>query len=338
MDFSYLTSTKTSSADYTDKIAGKGSVANFDIDSYAKKTTVNGVIKNILSSDYNTEKEINSMKTTKPGTIQSSALILNGANVSKYLSNNPVDYMSYVYKKMDQNFTSYGTRMRIIGEVSNEQSKDKLYQNPSGANPFYETVGAASGGIAVSVNPKTNFGYYFEIAALTEANVNNYSGQDINNVFFYKLGKGSETKAIPKVLWSGLTQIVVDDGNFTGQSRQVGEQYTTVYDLAIEYERFDLKCLRFYLYINDKLIAIVEDKDPLIKNNRANAYNSFALFTRANSKIMFENVHALGSNSSRNPDFELNAPINSVFGGKSLNTNSAFKKFSISGVTNSKLL
>jgi hypothetical protein len=60
---------------------------------------------------------------------------------------------------------------------------------------------------------------------------------NIYNIIFYKLKqKSGTTEAVPIRLWAGLTQILVDSGTFVGQSRIIGEEATTVYDLAIEYE------------------------------------------------------------------------------------------------------
>ena len=56
--------------------------------------------------------------------------------------------------------------------------KDKT-QTPSGTTPYYtvngRNIGGSSGGLAIWVDPKTNCGYYFEIVALTEVDVNVYN-------------------------------------------------------------------------------------------------------------------------------------------------------------------
>ena len=59
------------------------------------------------------------------------------------------------------------------------------------------SIGGGSGGLGLLVNPETNNGYYFEIIALTENNVESYlnlnengkSNISINNVVFYKIKK-----------------------------------------------------------------------------------------------------------------------------------------------------
>jgi hypothetical protein len=134
--------------------------------------------------------------------------------------------------------------------------------------------------------------------------------------------------AIPVRLWSGLSSIIVDDGNFAGQSRVISEELTTVYDLAIEYE--DINSIRrFYLYLNDTQIAVVDDPKPLPLNNA----NNVALFTRGSSHCMFENVYALAHNYSQNSEVSLGPIANEVFTNKTdISSNEAFRKYSINGI------
>jgi hypothetical protein len=134
--------------------------------------------------------------------------------------------------------------------------------------------------------------------------------------------------AIPVKLWSGLSSIIVDDGNFAGQSRVIAEELTTVYDLAIEYEDLD-KSRRFYLYLNDTEIAVVDDFAPLPLNNA----NNMALFTRGSSHCMFENVYALANNYSQNSGKSLGPIANEIFTNKTdISSNEAFRKYSINGI------
>jgi hypothetical protein len=100
---------------------------------------------------------------------------------------------------------------------------------------------------------------------------------------------GLDAIAVPQILWRGLTEIIVDDGKFTGQSRMVAGTGKTVYDLSAEY--IDIaSSRRFYLYLNDKQVAVVDDPEPLPD------YNNIALFVRGSSRCMFENVYALSDN------------------------------------------
>lgn len=242
----------------------------------AKTTTRNGIIKNFLANVYTEESTVNRLFATQTGTIQSSALVMNGSNSSP--DDTTPGFVSYVYKKLDDRFVHFGTRLRIVGRVTNDESRG---QSPFGLNTYYtasgETVdkqisiGGASGGIAVLLNPETNNGYYFEIAALTDSKLNQYKDADnIHNVIFYKVERnitatdtavGDSEKAIPVKLWGGVANILVDDGQFTGQFRMATEENPTVYDLAVEYQKIG-KTLRFYLYINNNLVATVDDENP----------------------------------------------------------------------------
>ena len=305
----------------------------------AQKSTRNGIIKNFLSSTYLTETAVNNMKTTQTGTVQSSALIVEGPAFGT--TETPINFLSYVYKPLTNKFKHFGTRMRIIGKVENNESRG---QTPIGTGTYYVVtgsqpnqninVGGGSGGLAVMLNPETNNGYYFEIVALTENNINDYTNasDNLHNLVFYKIGKDpSSTNAIPIKLWGGLSNIIVDDGKFTGQYRMVGEQNPTVYDLAVEYEDLG-STRRFYLYINNKLITTVDDTNPLP------IYNNMALFTRGSSRCMFENIYALTNNYSQNTVFALDTPVISAIEDSEINANESFSKYAMSGVVQSTFL
>jgi len=326
-------------------------------------TTISGVIKNIFTT---TDQAV-------PATVQSSALVMNGPSFSS--SQNPVDYVSYVYKQLSTRYTHFGTRTRIIGSIGNGSGYD---QQPVGNSTMYslkettypktitnadgttttvnvtskaQVLGGSSGGIAILIDPTTNNGYYFEIAALTNNNVNNYSGSvPINNMFFYKIQRSATAtsdgdKAIPNVLWSGLAPIIVDDGNFTGQSRMMNETSPTVYDLAVEYERISATTKKFYLFINGQVVATVEDKSALPENNSSTT--NVALFTRGSSKLMFENVYGLVKNYSQTNDALLDVPVGNdtakAFGYGSdhlglISVTDSFRKYAMSGIVNGAYL
>ncbi len=306
----------------------------------AKKTTRNGVIKNFLSSVQLSEEKANTLSTAQAGTVQSSALVMNGPNFSA--SELPIDFISYVHKPMSDSFKHFGTRTRIIGRIENSLNRA---QTPTGSSTYYTasssnisgsspesniTIGGASGGIGVLVNPETNFGYYFEIAALTEDNVKSYSG--MQNLFFYKINKSSTSNnAIPVRLWSGWSSIIVDDGIFTGQGRLVSQENPTVYDLSVEYKDVGSK-REFFLYINNKIVATVIDDNPLP------IYNSMALFVRGSSRMMFENVYAITNNYSENSGYSLNTPVEEAFTYNEISMNEAFQKYAISGMVQSTYL
>ena len=304
----------------------------------AKENVRTGVIKNFLSHSYINESENNTNKSTQVGSVQSSALVMSGPSFSSIEPS--LNFVSYQYKPLDNKYKHFGTRMRIIGKIEISETKE---QTPIGSVPYYVLPGiqpnqqlnisGGSGGIAVMINPETNVGYYFEIIALTEKNVSKYSSDinNLHNVIFYKVYSDPTGKAVPIKLWGGLSNIIVDDGKFTGQSRMIGEQNPTVYDLAVEYE--DVGSTRkFYLYINNNLIKVVNDSSPLP------IYNNIALFVRGGSKCMFENVYALANNYSQNTSFALETPVSAAFGDEHITANESFRKYAMSGIVQSTYL
>jgi hypothetical protein len=311
----------------------------------ARQSARNGIIKNFMATSYLTETDVNSLLSTQSGTIQSSALVFNGPSFKT--TEKPLNFISYIYKNLNSAYKHFGTRMRVIGKIENNTSRT---QTPSGSISYYQisgsqpdqnvSIGGGSGGLAVLLNPETNNGYYFEIIALTEDNINSYLNIDennkaeisINNVVFYKIKKNSSTdEAIPVKLWGGLAKILVDDGNFTGQQRISGEENSTVYDLSVEY--IDIgSTRRFYLYINNQLIKVVDDTDPLP------TYNNMALFVRGSSRCMFENLYALSENYSQNTVFTVNESLGQVFSDSSVDVTESFRKYAMSGVVQSTYL
>lgn len=305
----------------------------------AKETSRSGLIKNFFANQF-IEETSTSLKY--PATVQSSSLVMSG----KFSSTEKpaVNFVSYVYKKLEDRFRHFGTRVRVVGKVENSDIRS---QSPDGESTYFTlnntrtdqdvTIAGGSGGIAVLINPETNNGYFFEIAALTAANISDYETEsNVANMFFYKTLKNADASsdsdaAIPVKLWDGIGNIIVDSGNFAGQSRLATEENTTVYDLAVEYE--DIGSLRrFYLYVNNVIVATVDDPDPLP------AYNNMALFVRGSSKCMFENLYALTENYSQNSTFSLDTPAKSVFGAEEINANQAFQKYAISGLIQSTYL
>jgi hypothetical protein len=311
----------------------------------ARQSTRNSIIKNFMATNYLSETEVNNLPSTQTGTIQSSALVFNGPSFKT--TEKPLNFVSYVYKNLDNAYKHFGTRMRIIGKIENNTTRT---QSPNGSITYYQlsgnqpdqniNIGGGSGGLAFLLNPETNNGYYFEIVALTEDNINSYLKVDennnaqfsVNNVVFYKIKKdSSNSNAIPVKLWGGLSKIIVDDGKFTGQQRLAGEENSTVYDLSVEY--IDIgNTRRFYLYINNQLIKVVDDTDPLP------TYNNMALFVRGSSKCMFENVYALSKNYSQNTVFTVNETLGQVFGDKDVDVTESFRKYAMSGVIQSTYL
>jgi hypothetical protein len=315
----------------------------------AEKTQRNGIIRNFLSSRFSNETNISSLKTTQSGTIQSSALVMTGPDFASGTS--PRNFVSYVHKKLDGAYKHYGTRVRILGKVESAGDRSQSvvggmsYFNVATLDPTSTiTVGGGSAGINL-VNPESNIGYYFEIAALTSSNIESLlqkteSGQatvSIENILFYKVKKdsGSGTKAIPVRLWGGIGNIIVDDGNFVGQYRFTGDENPTVYDLAIEYVDVNPTRRDFYLYINQVLVQKVVDNDPVPLVNQ-----SVGLFVRGSSKAMFENIYALSKNYATNTVFDVNTPIGSVFGDSDnqINATEALSRYAMSGAIQSTYL
>jgi hypothetical protein len=278
---------------------GKAGISN----TLAKNTSRNGIIKNFLSYSSISDDDINNFYATQSGTVQSSALVMNGQAFPA--SQNPIDFVTYVYKKLDEDFNvkfnHFGTRMRIIGKLKSEEN----LQTAIGSITYFpndderrqdQNVSGSSGGIAVLINPANNNGYFFEIIA-TERSLEqrpNTADSSIFNVVFYKNMKNIAAsqefnKSIPIRLWSGIAPILTDSGDFVGQHRLISEENPSVYDLAVEYEKIG-GSLRFYLYINDNLVSVVDDPNPLPESPH------MALFIRGSARCMFEHVYALQSN------------------------------------------
>jgi hypothetical protein len=306
--------------------------------STATNATRTGVIKNILA--YTPSSETITQNRIAPGTVQSSALVFTGPSFTT--TQTPIDFISYVYKPLDNKYKHFGTRARIIGKIENNENSG---QTPTGASQYYVgnpnsptqpvTINGASGGLAVMINPETNNGYYFEIAALTENNIKSYDNADnIHNILFYKVGKSIDdlaTQAVPIKLWGGLADITVDGGDFAGQFRMANEKKPTVYDLAVEYQDVG-SSRRFFLYINNKLVATVLDDSPLP------IYNNMALFVRGSSRVMFENIYAITNNYSQNTVYALDTPVNAAFSDDEIDMNESLRRYAMSGVIQSSYL
>jgi hypothetical protein len=173
----------------------------------AKGSQRHGLIRNFLSSKYNEEKDLTNAKTSSVGVVQSSALVMTGPSFAPALD--PRDYVSYVYKKLNGAYKHFGTRVRIIGKI---ESAGDTVQSVVGGMSYFTidsaldptdkiTVGGGSAGINL-VNPKTNIGYYFEIAALTAGNIEQLlkkpegggpATQSIENILFYKVQRDENT-------------------------------------------------------------------------------------------------------------------------------------------------
>jgi hypothetical protein len=309
-----------------------------EANSVASRSTRSGFIKNFQSSSYIPETDTNRTLTDQSATVQSSALVFSGGT---FLSTeNPLDYVSYINKPLNSSYKHFGTRLRIIGKIENDENR---LQTPVGVTAYYQapevtpektgTIGGASAGLAVMVDSAKNTGYYFEIVALTANNIAGYV-KDVENsyhdVVFYKV-LPSGGKAVPVKLWGGNAGILTDTGSYTGQSRVALDLNPTVYDLAVEYETFG-NTRRFYLYLNNSLIQIVDDEDPLP------IINNMAPFIRGASRAMFENIYALTNNYSQNTATSVNLPASSAFSSEDISVNDSLRKYAMSGVIQSTYL
>jgi hypothetical protein len=310
-------------------------------------STRNGIIKNFLRQNYPADDIVKSLRSTQSGTLQSSALVFAGpktfpSDITKR------DFISYVYKELDSAYKHVGTRMRIIGGL---KTNDKI-QSPISATSYFNVqasnakdainLDGGSGGIAIGINPSTNYGYFFEICALTADNLEQYRDVDketgavekvLHNVIFYKTVRNNATgEAIPYKLWGGTAKIVVDEGLFVGMDRIALDENITVYDLAVEYETRSNNTKRFYLFINNTQIAIVDDASPLPD------YNNLALFVRGSSEVMFENVYALQNLMSKNTGETVFNQIADSFSIDKATSSQALQKYSMSGFVKSSYL
>jgi len=307
----------------------------------AAQSTRTSLIRNFMSSSYPSENETTGINATQTGKVQSSALVMSGPTFDS--SRKPTDFISYVYNPLDGKYTHFGTRMRVVGTLEN--NKD-VYQNPAGSMPYYSLstkdstiptiINGGGGGIGIFVNPALNTGYFFELSALTVNSVDKYIEEDdVFNLHFYKVhanvtttGTTGELKSEPKTLWKGRSSIVVDDGRFTGQYRDVAEVNPSVYDLSVEYEEIKdstTSSIKFFLYVNGKLVGSVTDDVPL-----QNRTQNVALFVRGTSKCMFEHIYALKANESSNYSSVSNAPFKESFSfNKEYESSEAFSKYSL---------
>jgi len=101
-------------------------------DILARQSTRNGVIKNFMSSTQVDQSIVNTIQNTQSGTVQSSALVINGPTLTTFPK--PRDFISYVYKPLSDKYKHFGTRMRIIGRID---SSDQKGQTATGSDIYY---------------------------------------------------------------------------------------------------------------------------------------------------------------------------------------------------------
>lgn len=363
-DNRFLTTSSTAPAGNKTNSSG-----NKNSSTLAKGSSITGTIKNFLSSGTTTnDAGVVNPQVVPNGSVQSSALILSGPSFTDANDPNSVDFITYTYKNLGADSAKYkyfGTRIRLVGK--NEYGKD---QSAVGEDVWYTSkqtsvsgtvtktdLKASSGGLAVLLNPVTNNGYYFEIAALSDTSlarkVTKYTedGKEIDeplhNLLFYKMNAGvdedgvlmTNQKATPVKLWGGFTNVLVDDGRFVGQSRMTStNSANSVYDLAVEYEVVNQNNLRFYLYVNNILVGTVTDTEPFIDPTSKNPliYNNMALFVRGKAKCMFEHVFAIAAQPSQRPENDVVSQSlvseTGIFGDGSISFNESMRKYALSGI------
>ena len=304
----------------------------------AQKSTRNSIIKNFISRSDNSENIVSKLYTTDTGTVQASAMVFNGPQFSDD-DVPPTDLISYTYKKLDKKFRHFGTRMRIVGRAEASTARS---QTPVGSSNLATlnadspdksiTIGGSSGGLGILINPTNGSGYYLELAALTLDNISDYDDtENIHNVIFYKMAANGSSSIAPIKLWGALARVTVDSGQFVGQARYMAEENPTVYDVAVEYEDVG-KTRKFYIYINNKIVGIVEDNNPL------DVYSNMSLFVRGSARCMFENVYAIDANYAKDNSQKLLSPVSSVFSSDAITSNQSFRKYAMSGAVQSTYL
>lgn len=323
MESDYLFNSSKTPPSTTASVSGTQFNTQHTSKTIAKRSKRVGKIRNFLSGSYFEEDDPNSAQAKATATVQSSALVFSGPPLAS--SENAKDLLSYVYRgnlktETDGKPNHFGTRVRLIGQRSEESSQ----QIPTGAYPVAQKddtkVSANSAGIAI-MSSIENVGYFFEIAALSALNIEDVEENEegLFNIMFYKLGRKSgesdiKKQSIPTLLWYGRSNILIDDGKFTGQYRMAKEENPTVYDLAVEY-RVDAPNrdrnssqggVTFYLYLNNKLIGTVSDSNPIAIND------TVALFVRGSTTAMFENVYAMRNNASANYFNPSETPLTAV--------------------------
>lgn len=295
-----------------------------------------GLIKNFLRNVQYSEADARALTPTSPAAIQSSAFNI----VGPQSLSTPRDFLTMCYKNLNadgQAYRHFGTRMRVIGQLGAAADT----QDPIGAVGYYDYEGnesttvlqGGSGGIFFGVDTNNLNGYYLELIAFSNNSLELLAGGEDNpavahNILFYKVdGIDGEGKAIPKKLWGGLTNILVDNGKFTGQQRNSVDENTTVYDLSVEYEPIG-SATRFYIYLNGQHVGTCDDTSAMP------IFGNAGMYVRGKSHCMFENFYAIGRNTSDYGDFPVIAKdaVPAAFGLSDVTANDMRKRLSLSGV------
>lgn len=183
----------------------------------------------------------------------------------------------------------------IVGLVANQATLTTLQPHPFNIGDEIQiNIGDEQFDGTYLVNDRTDF-----TVTYTTNNIDVIPLTDLENVGTII---ATEKSAIPQLLWGGLAEINTDEGVFVTEGRFTNSETTSIYDLSVEYVDID-DIRRFYLYLNGKQIATVDDSEPL------DIYNNMALFVRGSSRCMFENIYAIGKNPGNKLIYPDNAPI-----------------------------
>lgn len=246
--------------------------------------------------------------------------------------------------------THVGTRMRIIGipktnnSLQSVKNSTTYFSVQTNNNDEKTNIDGGSGGIGICVNSEKNYGYFLEVCALTEDQLENFTDYNrttgkankvIHNLIFYKVVPDSTGKAIPVKLWGGLANILVDEGKFVGTDNAIDMENPTVYDLALEYTD-NGNSKTFYIWLNNTNVATVEDRGdkgaPVLP-----ATNKGCMFVRGSSQAMFEYFYALNKAYARESRFPLLNDISKVFGPEEIDSES-LRQYAVSGLIRSTYL
>jgi hypothetical protein len=345
------------------------------------QTKISGKISNFMKKVIRSEKNSVTIDQSQSPTLQASALVFEGPSpVPEFApvglsSTNTRDIVSYVYKEFSKDYKHVGTRIRIIGKQVDDKN-----QYPQNATEYYtevqtnsgqSSISGGSGGMGYFVDKKTNSGYYFEICSLTKDVLDLFKGDEtkksqvLDNLIFYKIlprtmknsyvnkknvtikNTGRENIAIPVKLWGSEASILVDSGNFVGMDRLSSQDKPTVYDIGIEHEVIGTS-VRFYLYLNNSLIATVIDNSPLPSVISNSSFTS-CLFVRGSSKCMFENIYAVKNRMQQKQNVSIisskdsngndqNSSLISIVANNKISISEALRKYALSGIVQSTYL
>jgi hypothetical protein len=232
------------------------------------------------------------------------------ASLSTYLSTNDANMWFYKLKRQGGATITDKSNVSLVSEAKIDVSKNILTNKTNGALSSSILSATPTVGARIKIYQQNNSDYngYFKVT---------------------KLGSATEPwvltrdeLAIPEVLWSAKSKIIVDTSGTVGMSRTSPKDDIPVYDLKIKWENLPNGSIRFYLYINDVFIGGCTDAEPETKTNY------IGLFVRGTSKCMFEHVYGISNNYQQlqKPDTFKNSPkIFNLDGIKLSNTFNAYR-------------